>query len=81
MDQLRSELLRLQNQNAALMRSERELQTQLGMQEVLEEEVLRLQEVRTNPPGLRKGLCGVNCGSIYRGFKQDEKSEGQVLRL
>lgn len=46
MDQLRSELLRLQNQNAALMRSERELQSQLGVQEVLEEEVLRLQEVR-----------------------------------
>ncbi|KAI5080079.1 hypothetical protein GOP47_0005558 [Adiantum capillus-veneris] len=43
-DQLQKELIRLQNQNSFLSRKEQELLSQMHTQEVLQEEVKRLQE-------------------------------------
>lgn len=43
-DQLKNELIRLQNQNSFLSRREQELLSTMHMQEVLQEEVKRLQE-------------------------------------
>ncbi|MCO5562716.1 hypothetical protein L7F22_016347 [Adiantum nelumboides] len=44
-EQLQKELIRLQNQNSFLSRKEQELLSQMHTQEVLQEEVKRLQEV------------------------------------
>lgn len=43
-EQLKNELIRLQNQNSSLSRKEQELLSRMHTQEVLEEEVQRLQE-------------------------------------